>query len=761
MKRIFHILLLLSVANLSHSQVGVGKWRDHFSFSKTHHIEVVGSKVYAQGDLGLMYYDLDDETVNKFTKIEGLSDVGISTFAYDKETGCMVIAYTNSNVDLVYGGRIFNLSDIRRSEISGDKNIYRIRFHDRKAYLACGFGVVVLDLARKEISDVYHIGHEGASLKTNDLAIFRENIVVATDSGFIVADKNQRHLNIYTNWTHDTSSVLGSRKITGFECFNGEIFIITEDSIHTRSVYKSADLRHFDKWLSGDIRSVRASEDRLVVSKYRKVEVYDRNLALENDYGDVDWLTMQCLDATVAFSKIWLATDWASLVYLDMRNPSMANGLEPNAPQYDDSYRFKAFDKGLFLAHGSIQGGYFLPAQLSSFSDNKWATLQRNEILDSCNDIVDMVLDPKNKSHMFATAWNYGILEIENNAVKNIYNENNSDNAVLPYILGNFRSVRTGAAAADNNGDCWFTNALQNYGLVVRRKDGSWKRFETNTAGEELKTLMIDSVHNYKWFLGYNKIYIHDGDNNFTYANPNNGSKLATTKLNCMAQDQDNEIWLGTDKGVKVIFNTSNAFGNGGNGEESPLTCNNILYSEGGNIEYLLAYEEVTCITVDGANRKWIGTASGGAFLVSENGTEQLLHFSASNSPLPSDKISDIGIMPTTGEVFIGTNKGIVSYKGTATYAEQAPLDTIYAYPNPVKPDYNGPIAIKGFTRNALVHITDASGHVVFSTRANGGQAIWYGRTSSGRRVASGVYYVFASDDFSENRSVAKVLILR
>lgn len=752
---------MLLACQLSFPQVGVGKWRDHFSFSKAHHIEIVGNKVFAQGDLGLMYYDTDDGTVNKFTKIEGLSDVGISAFAYDRQSDFMVIAYTNSNIDLVHKGQVFNLSDIKRSEISGDKNIYRIRFYDKKAYLACGFGTVVLNLSRKEISDVYYVGSEGTTLKTNDLSVFNENIVIATDSGFIAADKTQRHLNIYTNWHHDTSSVLGAKKIRCLECFNGEIFIIAEDSLNSQTIYRSSDLQHFSKWMSGDIRSLRVAGDKLVISKYRKVEIYDSDLTLANEYGNIDWLTMQCLDATVAFSKLWVATDWAGLVYFDLHNPTIANGLEPNAPKFDDSYRFKAFDKGLFLAHGSVQGVYFLPAQLSTFSENHWSTLTRNEILDSCNDVADVVPDPKNRNHLFATAWNYGILEIEDNKVKNIYNETNSDNAIQPYFLENFRSVRTGAAATDKDGNFWFTNALQNYGLIVRRKDGSWKSFRTDTGNEELYTLIIDSVHNYKWFLGHNDIFVHDGENKFAHVNPNKGSKLATTKVNCLAQDQDNEIWLGTEKGIKVIYNTSNAFENGGNGEESPITCNNILYSEGGNIEYLLAYEEITCITVDGANRKWIGTASGGAFLVSENGTEQLLHFSSNNSPLPSDKITDIGIMPTTGEVFIGTNKGIVSYRGTATYAEQAPLDTIYAFPNPVKPDYNGPIAIKGFTRNALVHITDASGHVVFSTRANGGQAIWYGRTSSGKRVASGVYYVFASDDFSENRSVTKVLILR
>jgi hypothetical protein len=245
------------------------------------------------------------------------------------------------------------------------------------------------------------------------------------------------------------------------------------------------------------------------------------------------------------------------------------------------------------------------------------------------------------------------------------------------------------------------------------------------------------------------------------YINPNNGSKLETSTVNCLVQDHTNELWIGTDKGIKVIYNTSNAFANGGHSEMAPISCNNILYSEDGKVEYLLAYENISCIAVDGGNRKWIGTAAGGIFLLSDNGLEQLEHFTANNSPLPSDKITAIGIAPESGEVFIGTDNGLVSYKGTATYAGSKPNDEVYAYPNPVRPDYNGNIAIKGLTRDALVHITNVSGKVVFSTQAEGGQAIWNGKTADGNRVASGVYYVFASDKYGKNRSVAKILFIK
>ena len=218
---------------------------------------------------------------------------------------------------------------------------------------------------------------------------------------------------------------------------------------------------------------------------------------------------------------------------------------------------------------------------------------------------------------------------------------------------------------------------------------------------------------------------------------------------------------MGTNGGIKVIYDAYKAFSNGGNGEKSPVNCSNIIIDNGEFVEYLMAYESITCMAVDGANRKWVGTSNGGLYLISATGQEELLHFTTQNSPLISNRILSLAIQPTSGEVFIGTDQGLISYRSTATYATVLPDDDIHAYPNPVEPGYDGPIAIKGFTRDALVHITDAAGHVVYSTRALGGQAIWYGRTNNGVDVASGVYYVFASDEEKGNRSVTKILLIR
>jgi flagellar hook assembly protein FlgD len=111
--------------------------------------------------------------------------------------------------------------------------------------------------------------------------------------------------------------------------------------------------------------------------------------------------------------------------------------------------------------------------------------------------------------------------------------------------------------------------------------------------------------------------------------------------------------------------------------------------------------------------------------------------------------------------VYFGTAQGLVSYSGTAMAASEDYSD-VYAYPNPVKPDYTGWITIKGLMDNSLVKITDAMGNLVYETKSEGGMVVWDGCNSTGSRVSTGVYYVFASQNESGTTSgaVTKILVV-
>lgn len=769
-KRIVTILLTLLCSLPMQAQLGVGKWRDCFSYYELHKVLQAGDRIYASAAGGLFYYDLDDLTVNRMNKTTILNDVGISTFAYDQQTKDLVIAYNNANIDIVRNDKVTNISDIKRNNIGGSKNINSIRFKDRCAYIACGFGIVVVDLTRNEIKETFYLGEDGTYLGINDIAFTDSIIVAATDNGILYADKDNPYLNINTNWTLDESSLLAGLKVKRLETgSNGQLVALAYSDGSDTTVYRENGTMSFAPLTSGNIRNIKVSQNKLLVCHQDRISIYDGQYSLLQDVGDIDWMKMDANDAELGSDgTLWIAHQWAALASIEMSNNMRLNTFYPQGPSSDNSYRLTAYDNELMVSpggHTTTYSGVYLPANVFTFDGKEWKALEDpDHLLDGVTDIIEVAVNPRNQKVRLAAAWRSGIVEITDNKVTNLYNETNSDGALQPYVEGNYNALFTGAIAYDNKGNAWITNSLKQNGLAVLYSNGSWQSFNTHSMvnGSDLDHIIWDSIRGLKLFWGRaNKIFVHDGESKMAYIDPNNGAKLETSIVNCVAQDHNGNIWIGTNKGIKVVYNLSSIFDNGGEGERSPVTCNNILYNENGISEYLMAYESVTTIVVDGANRKWVGTSTGGLYLLSANGLEQIEHFTAANSPLFSDKIVSLAIMPWSGQLFITTDKGLETYRSTATYAFSEPMDDIHAFPNPVRPDYDGPIAIKGFTRNGIVHITDAAGNTVFSTRANGGQAIWNGCTNSGERVASGIYYVFASAEDGSMRSATKIMVIR
>ena len=140
----------------------------------------------------------------------------------------------------------------------------------------------------------------------------------------------------------------------------------------------------------------------------------------------------------------------------------------------------------------------------------------------------------------------------------------------------------------------------------------------------------------------------------------------------------------------------------------------------------------------------------------------QLQHFTTDNSCLLSNNVLDIAINNQTGEVFFGTENGLCSYMSDATEAAtEMTKETVWAYPNPVTPDYTDLITVVGLTMNADVKILAANGAVVAEGRSNGGTFTWNGCDKEGNRVASGVYMVATATSSGEKGTVCKIAIVR
>ena len=276
---------------------------------------------------------------------------------------------------------------------------------------------------------------------------------------------------------------------------------------------------------------------------------------------------------------------------------------------------------------------------------------------------------------------------------------------------------------------------------------------------------MIIDFNNNIWFasedhgmFGYNHNNTIDDPNDdesiHIYTGINSGN-LPSSNVTALAADFDGEIWVGTDAGFAILYNASNTF----DGNPGDYDVQRVKVTFEGNVEYVLGNTHITDIEVDGGNRKWIATANAGILLLSPDGSEILEQHTTDNSPLVSNNIFDLKLDQNSGELFIITDNGLISYRSDASY-EDPTYETYKVFPNPVRPNYSGPVTIQGIRYNSDVKITDAAGNLVYKTTSNGGTAAWNCRSLNGQRVASGVYYIWTATNVGNDKKVGKVLIM-
>ena len=774
MRRFLPFLLLFAVGHVVSAQSAIGEWRDHNSFVAARHVCVAQSEVYAATRMALFRYRPEGKEVIPMTKSNGLTDVGISAMAYDQASQCLAVAYANSGVDLMQGGKVYHIADIRYSGQGGDKKIYHIRFDGDKVYLATGFGIVVVDARRHEVAETYYLGPDGESGVVYDVAFTEGHIVAGTDNGLMSAPRGSNRLHIYETWTRDTLSPLAGMSVRMLDVCNNRLVVAAcTDNPDSMTTFYQQGSDNWGTWGTGTVRSLRCCGSQIVLNRFSSIEIYNSQFSLTDVITTLPTYGVAAEDADMdSDGTLWIGHTWAGLIEVP-RGYTQVSAHAPAGPFNDDYvYSLASTYNKLYLCPGGKKPTYEsagILGSLSIFEKGEWSQISVADGIPAFQDVLYMAVDPKDSKHISATSWGYGVLDIHDNQVQTLFDQSNTQGALEPFTSGTFIHHRVSGLAYDDQGNLWVTSSLVDHGLAVRYRDGSWRSFDISPVlqglsvdKKEIDKLVWDSITGYKWFIGKsNRLFVHDGESRQAVVNPNNGSKLETHTVTCLVQDRSGDLWFGTDKGLKVIYDGYRAFANGGNGETAPVNCSNILFNEDGINEYLMAYESITCMAVDGANRKWVGTSNNGLYLISANGLEQLHHFTTANSPLASDKIVALTVHPESGVVYVGTDMGLQSYRSTATVGYTEPLADIHAFPNPVRPGYDGPIAVKGFTRDALVHITDARGHVVFSTTAHGGQAVWNGRTNNGDRVSSGTYYVFASDASGNMRSVAKILVIR
>jgi len=728
MKKIFLLFLPLLI---NAQDVPIGYWKDYQSYTSASYIAEADNKIYCVTNGGLFYINKEDNTVNRMSKVTGLSDIGIKQIAYDIDSKITIITYENCNIDLLKNNTIINISDIKRKEIIGNKLINNIIIKEKIAYLSCTFGLVLLDLENEEIKDTYKIGQNGDFEEINSCAFNRKNIFVASDGGVYYADKNSSSLFDFNSWMLDTNRTENYQNI----------FVI-EDSIwvgNGNSFYNNNSL-----FLSNND----------TILKYNNL-LLSADTIINNQLEDINFIYKD------SEGYLWVADDNNGL--LKFTNSQYQESFIPEGPIRNDIYSLEFAENKLYQCHGGhanfgLNSLIYDGASIKDEYDNweNWGYWHQ-----TARDILEVAV--KNGEEYYAS-WYDGIAQMEEGKLITQHGYA-STNGVLDTVYYSNNRIRISDLKFDNEGNLWGLSSEVNHPLFVKTKNGEWHSFtmKQNQVALFFDDLLIDS-YNQKWGIidrgagvfvyNHNNTIENPEDDQYKLLNTNIGSgNLPSLRTYSIAEDLDGEIWIGTDKGIGVFYNPSSVF-SGNN-----FDAQQILITEGEYGQYLLSEEKVKCISIDGANRKWIGTEKSGIFLISEDGLDQILHFTTENSPLFSNNIIDIAINPENGEVFIGTEKGLISYRSDGTDGAKT-QSTTTVFPNPVRESYNGIIAISGLVTDANIKITDIDGNLVFEDFAKGGQASWNGKNKNGDRVSTGVYIVFSTDINGVEKIVSKILFI-
>ncbi|MGA1544562.1 MAG: two-component regulator propeller domain-containing protein [Saprospiraceae bacterium] len=756
-------LVFSFIITLAYGQNAIGEWKNHLPFQVGLEVSQSETHIYYSSGLGIVSIDKNTQEYSFLTTVEGLSYASINTIKYlNSPINGLMVAFENSTLDIVLNEKIISLNQIANfKNFTGTKRINKIQQDsDGKVYLATSYGISVIDPLSFEFKFSTFTG-----FNVNDVLVYDQYIYLSSNEGIFRTALSNPFPENFSAWELLGESFNLPNYYTAgpMTLWNQQLFFEVSGEVmafdgsfafpfFTKEGYDIQYLSAEQKGLLIGLTCLSSCNNGAVVyfpDEYQNPITLDPPCINRPKYGIED-----------QFGSFWLADGWSNfrrivdLVYNDCETFSF------NSPYAPSTYSISKGKESIWVAAGGVNptfGYKFLDYGVYELSQNGWKNYNRNtsrafwgrdEIYgsggddDDLLDILTVAEHPENGNIYFGSFYE-GLLELQENNYTLFDNTNSS----LTNTIGDSKRTRISGLAFDDDLNLWVINHLAAKPLSVLLPDKSWKAFNPSCGILELHQVKIDNYGN-KWvvsnsngagFIVFNENLLEVETDNQCKTFSSSNSELPTNRTNCLEIDQNGEVWVGTDQGIAIFDCGNDPFDNNCRGTKR-------LFEQNGIVTNLLSSEEIISLAIDGANRKWVGTKNG-VFLLSEDGLRQLSHYTIDNSPLPSNTITAIFVEPTSGIVYFGSDKGMVSLKSDATTASKFHAQPLLIYPNPILPEYNGPIVIDGLAQNARVKITSITGDLVFETIANGGRAIWNGLNTTGQRVSTGVYLVFSSGE--------------
>lgn len=737
----------ISLPSLSQPQIPTGAWRTHFSYNSAEKIEFTPGKIYCSSQNGLFHIDLDDNSLHKLSKLNGLSDTGIGAMKYIADKQMLALVYQNGNMDFISQNGVKNLNALKKSQQdvfqSGSGSI-NVTYHDHLLYISSAAGITVVDLNLLQIKENYrNIGPGGQEINAYETEFFRDSIFVASSAGILAAPLNgQTNLVDYNHWSLQTN-----RPILGILTHQEELIAYSQDSVFSLSEgWKPFSFQPDEK-----ITNITSSEGKLLVCLATKVAELSQQTP--SYYSEKLGAPAHALSRN---GVLWIADRLKGLMH---NHTGEFLPVSPNGPYSDLGFEIVSHANGVSVLSGGTNE-LWEPVEIDKgfyhFTGGSWtnynALASDAQKIPGVWDILSGAYHPITGATYFAS-FGDGILCWKSNGSFELINEY-TDGSTLK--RNSNAKLLVPDVTIENEG-IWILNYGNTASLHHWDGHSGWQAFEPALPNAQYPIKLVNADLGHKWMIldpnrgGGILVFNPNTLNARRLSTAGNNGGLPSNHVTALALDLRGEMWVGTVAGIAYFQQPFIALQNE-SGLFSPIDA--FLPVVENNI--LLRDQHINDVMVDPGNRKWIATNQG-VWVVQGSGGEVFAHFTEENSPLPSNRVQKLEIIASTGEVFFLTEKGIVSFRTDATSPSDYFSD-VKIFPNPVYPRNNGLVTLSGLLENSVVKVTDVTGNLVWETRSFGGTATW---DSAAFSVNTGIYLVFATDDRSMEKFVGKILVVK
>lgn len=765
-KRIIFLVfstVLISQVLVGQSGLLIGEWRDYISHRQALEMVYRDGVTYTITRGGMFSYKHSTQEIRTFSTIQQLHSTDPTTIYHDEASGIIFIGFEDGTINYFSDPDDMRfLTDIRRNNFFTQKRINSFSGDGNRLYVATDFGAVVYDLSNfLTVFTITQVGENPSKSPARSINLSNEKVWISLgDFGMYSAPINSLNLSDPSVWSReDGQDGLPLIDALDIASLGDEVFVRVDTSVFKRNVDGQWAVDPYFGGLEWDY--LRGQQGAITVS--RNTRTRSRKLSGEERES---YTLGRIFSSVVVADTVFFANNFNGIHLLPGKGVPVQE-VVPAGPYSNNCTRVIANNGEFYVAPKGHDEAFNPLADASGiFYYNRtegWTLLNKFQGTlpeDGLNERFARAYYDANNGKAYLGSWGQGVMVLEKGVPVTSYNCENSglSHVSVECDANNNQNTRVSGLGIDQNGLLWVSMSFAQAPLVAMAPDGSWTQFPGNRFVNPNFIDMIIDDYGTKWILNRRngiQIFNENGtlndfsdDINFRLTSGLNQGFLPSDNVLSIAKDKDGFIWVGSDIGVTVFFDPFSI----SRGQAVDASCPVF------NLRCLLKDEQINAIAVDGGNRKWMAT-NNGVFLVAEDGDELIANFTTANSPLLSNKVLDVTVDGTTGEVFFATDKGLISFQGDATEGASRCNDVL-VYPNPVFSSFDGLITIKGSSANSKVRITTVTGMLVKELEAQGGTATWDGIDLYGNKVASGIYLALISRDDGERACVGKFSII-